>query len=258
MKKLHEVFRFDEVLGLRQTEMRPYYGADYTVKDPDSSNRTRDYKIRTWKDLSAQEKRAELAKSTGKLVAGIALVALGNSIIGETGHDIPDAEFDARAKSDITQMYMGATALDKFEMNYLKVERLIVPLDDGGSELLGDFTGASAHEYYYGQDCLVDTGYNTNPSKIRGRASGDITAAANLAARADGGIGIYAAGSTTPPLVFHYSDTGVLLPDAITARTLKDNGCNTTGLPLWDKPSSLRVKSVNSEDNGKRFSTTIR
>ncbi len=258
MKKLHEVFRFDEMLELRPTETkRPQYGADYTVKDPyhNGDHRFHHYKIRTWKDLSTQEKRSELAKSTGKLVAGLALVGLGHWFVGETGHNIPDAEFDAKAKADVTQMYMGATALDKFEMNYLMVQETSIDLDDGGSMLLGDLTGASAHEYYYGQDCLADTGYNTNPSLIRGRANGQITAAASLAAREDGGIGIYPAGSTTPPLVFQYSDTGVLLPDAITARTLEDQDCNTTGLSLWDNPPSFWS---DGDSNGKRFSTTIR
>jgi hypothetical protein len=247
MKRLHEVFRFDRKVARDQTQDTPVAGADYVVKKDDWGEVYFDhYQRLNWGDLTGKEKIKELGKSAGKLVAATAFLGITQLLVGETGSDLPDAEFDTRAKSEVTAQYMGVTALDKFEMTYLKTQDTQVSLYDGGSGILGAITGSSAHSYTYGQQCLAGTAYNTNPSEIRGFSGGDITAAASLAASAYGGVEVYPAGSITPPLVFEYSDTGVLLPDNRTARTLADHGCNTSGLPIW------------ASMDGDRFSTVIK
>lgn len=202
------------------------------------------YKFRDWGELSGKRKLKELGKSAGKLAAVAAGALVVQVTWGQAGEVVSDEQVDSYAVRATTERYASATALDQYEMTYLAPKKTTYFVADGGTGLRG-WRSDNSNLYAAGQDCLADTGYNTNPSVIRGRrVNGEITPAASLSRQQDGAVAIYPSGSITPPLVFEFSDTGLLQPDAKTERTLQDHGCTTDGLPLIDvnNPERFSIK----------------
>lgn len=245
MNKLNEIFMFRDYDGTSSTPRTVDSSYEVVKRSDGYFTNYSYYKYRNWGELSRKRQLKELGKSVGKLVA----VAAGALIVqvswGQPGEAVSDEQVDSYAVSATTEKFSSATALDQYEMTYLAPKKTTYFVADGGTGLRG-WRSDNSNLYAAGQDCLVDTGYNTNPSVIRGRRiNGEITPAASLSRHEDGAVAIYPSGSITPPLVFEFSDTGLLQPDANTERTLRDHGCTTEGLPLVD---------VN---NPERFSTTI-
>ncbi len=96
-------------------------------------------------------------------------------------------------------------------------------LPDTGNGILGIFT--MTVDSPIGSNCLAGTAYDTTPSEIRGRASGDISAVASIAVKGSV-ISIHPAGSEAAPLLFIIGEDGRFEPnDVPTSDTLRAYGC---------------------------------
>lgn len=183
-----------------------------------------------WGDLTRKEKRNQILGSVIKLGLSVVLLGGAQAAIGTTGEPLSDEAMNREAATAGTNAYLAQTALGKYEMSYVDPRVLNIRTQSpGGSGILG-YKNANTSDYMYGQACLDGTAYSTRPSEIRGRASGDISAVASLAASVDG-ISVHPAGSNAPALSFTF-DGGELVPNAATARTLKANGCAPNGLVM--------------------------
>ena len=208
-------------------EVRPFYVE--TVRVP-------------WAELTPHERQKvkERRIDIGLKVAGVALV--GASIwwvAGSPGHAAPREDARQDVFKAASAAYQKSPVRERFEAQYIRPITVNKEMSEGGKRILGWLwakDAADAH-YTFGQTCLAGSAYDTSPSEIRGRSSGDISAVAALAV-SGGDVTVYPAGSDAPSLSFSITN-GELVPDESTVETLVANGCN---------PDSALQIGLNNED----------
>lgn len=150
---------------------------------------------------------------------------LGYLVFADSRMDLlGDSGRHSLTEQEIAEEYRRPWTIEsRFGLQFLGTETHIDSGPMVGNGVLGLIMGQS--DFRIGSDCLDGSAYDTTPSEIRGRASGDISAVASIAVN-ESEISIHPAGSNADPLRFEIADTGRLVPlDDATSDTLKAYGC---------------------------------
>lgn len=150
-------------------------------------------------------------------------------IMGDNVQKVPQEELNAQAIVEAEQLYADAPDAGRYAMLYLNDSDPILVKDiKGGNGFFGSAGEFNDYptEVYTGQDCLAGSAFDSRPSEIRGRTSGDIGATASVTIE-DDLITVRPAATDAEPLRFAENSAGLLEADnSFTRNTLVAYGCD--------------------------------
>jgi hypothetical protein len=171
------------------------------------------------------ERRVKIAKrSIVGSVAAALVTWSGVSAIGTPGEKISEQDGAQAVSANAAQIYNGKSLREKFELAYVTpLFGSKAPSTRGGSGLL---SWSKPYAADFGQNCLVDTPYSTQPSEITGRSRGTIMppAAFHMDARTGDAFVTPYGGNSDGSLRFSVKN-GELIPTVETIATLAANNC---------------------------------
>lgn len=176
----------------------------------------------SWKELTKPEKRGVIKR---RFFGTIATIFASTLVIGQPGETISPQEGANEIRTQAIDYYRGLSVIDKYETSYLSPKTFETVDGKGGSGF------SSIHGAYYaslGQSCLANSAYDTRPSTIRGRSSGQISAVASLSMQGGNAVVTPYGASGLAVLTFTLSN-GELVPTADSANTLSANRCQVEG-----------------------------
>lgn len=180
-------------------------------------------------DLTPHERQKIRDRRIDRALKTAGVVLVGSGIwwaAGSPGHESSPETAKRDVFAAAKAVYQESPVREQFEAQYVRPIAVDKEMSVGGKRVLGWLLarGNTDAHYTFGQTCLAGSAYDTSPSEIRGRASGDISAVAALAVSGDM-VTVYPAGSDAPSLRFSIA-SGELVPDQPTVETLRANGCD--------------------------------
>ena len=160
-------------------------------------------------------------KKAAAVFAGIALLA---AVTSRPAHDRPREEVDTIARNNFGSMNYS----QQFLASYVAPESQPVSTKEGGFGVLGLVQQLTAsHELRIGSTCLANTAYDPTPSKITGRADGEIKSTTTMSMNDRHNFIVTPAGGGSAVLEFTVDD-GRINPTEQTAESLRANGCDSS------------------------------